>query len=817
MRLILEGWNKDLRHGVRILLRAPGFAVVALLTLALGIGATTAIFSVINTILLNGLPYHDADRLVVIDEYRLQHGSRTVSWMDFQDWREQSRVFEDMAAYRLTETSLRGRDNAALLSTAEVSSPFFGLLGTRPLLGRVFTEQDDKQSAIPTVVISYSLWKTQLGGNPDVVGRTLDLNTMPYLIIGVLPAEFSFFDQHVDAYLPVGLHAADPEWRNRQNHPDLFVLARLRKGMSLPSARMEFSLIMRRLEQSYPQSNTGLGATLTGLYQFRFGRTQALLAMLFVSVGCVLLIACANVSNLLLARSSTRRQEMAIRAAVGASRWRLARQTIAESCVLSLAGGALGIGFAFAALHIVVFTASRTLPQAAASKIDGTVLLFTLCLSLASGLLFGCLPAVQTAWGDLNSASSEVGRGGGSSRHGKRVRSAVLVGEIAIALVLLTCSGLVIRSLANAMKADPGFEASHLLTLNLTVPPTKYVGWGDKAILFTQAVDRLKLLPNVRAAGAAACPPLSGICVDTSFMLADHPVASVVDLPTAASNIVTPGYLEAMQSPLLSGRFFSEADNQTTRLVAIINQSFAARYWPHESAIGKKIREGGPEGGQPYREIVGVVGNVKQSGMDIDARPEVFLPLTQAPFAPWTELHAMTFIVRTNGKPESIADSAKSKLLAMDKDLPVTSVRAMTQYISDSLTRRKFSTLLLASFALIALLLAAVGIYGVMAYNVKQSSHEIGVRMALGASPASIRNLVLGKAVSLAATGIAIGAIGVVVSTHWLGSMLFGVRPADPLIFGIVAFVLLAVAVFASSVPIRDATTVDPATIVRGS
>jgi putative ABC transport system permease protein len=783
----------------------------------LGIGANTAIFSVINTVLLKALPYHGADRLVVLDEYRLEHGSRTVSWMDFQDWREQNRAFDDMAAYRLSDASLRGQDKSALLRTAEVSSSFFGLLGTQPLLGRVFTEQDDKSTAVPTVVVSYELWKTQLGGNPDIVGRSLDLNTTPYLVIGVLPRDFDFFDKRVDVYRPVGLHDADPEWAKREYHPDLLVLARLRKGVSLPSARMEFSLIMRRLEQNYPRSNTGLVATLNGLYQFRYGSTQTVLAMLFASVGCVLLIACANVANLLLARSSTRKKEMAIRAALGASRRRLAQQTIAESCVLSLAGGVLGICFALAALHIVVLAAPRTLPQVAASKIDATVLLFTLGVSLASGLLFGCLPAIQTAWGDLNSAFSETGRAGGSSRRGKRVLSTLLVGEIAIALVLLTSSGVAIRSLANVMKTDPGFEAAHLLSLDLTVPPSKYVGWDEKTILFTQTVDRLKALPGVRAAGAALCPPLSGVCADNSFMLADRPVTSVVDLPTAASNIVTPGYLEALQAPLLSGRFFSESDTQHSRLVAIVNHSFASRYWPHESAIGKKIREGGPQGNQPYRDIVGVVADVKQSGMEADARPEVFLPLAQSPFAPWTELHAMTFVVRTNANPVSVADSAKNELLSIDKDLPVTAVRPMIQYISGSLERRKFSTLLLASFALLALLLAAVGTYGVMAYNVSQSTHEIGVRMALGATPASIRNLILGKTLSLAATGIAVGWIGVAASTHWLASLLFGVRPTDPLTFGSVAFVLIAVAVLASSVPLRRATTVDPATTVRGS
>jgi predicted permease len=335
MRWIIESWRQDFQHGIRIMLRDPGFAVVAILTLTLGIGANTAIFSVINAVLLKGLPYPDANRLVVLDEFRLQHGSRTVSWMDFLDWREQNRVFDDMAAYRLSTATLRGQGAAALLSTAEVSSPFFGLLGTRPLLGRLFAEEDDKPGANPTAVISYEFWKTQLGGNPNVVGNSLALNTTPYVVIGVLPAQFGFFEKRVDVYLPVALHGAEFEWARRENHPDLLVLARLRKGISLSSARIELGLIMRRLEQHYPHSNTGLIATLVGLYQYRYGSTQTVLVMLFASVGCVLLIACANIANLLLSRSASRKKEMAIRTAVGASRWRLARQMIVESCTLS--------------------------------------------------------------------------------------------------------------------------------------------------------------------------------------------------------------------------------------------------------------------------------------------------------------------------------------------------------------------------------------------------------------------------------------------------------------------------------------------------
>jgi putative ABC transport system permease protein len=566
--------TRDFKYGFRALARDPGFAAVALMTLSLGIGANTLIFSVINSVLLKPLPYPEPDRLVVLDEYREYHGSRTVSWMDFQDWREQNRVFEDIAAYRLVDTSLTGHDEASLLRVAEVSTPFFKILGTQPQLGRLLTDHDDRPEAPPTIVISHSFWATRLAGRPDVVGQLLTLDNVSYSVIGVLPAAFDFVERRVDAYAPVGLHGADAEWLRRGNHPDLLGLARLRPGVPLTSARTAFDVIMRRLEHDYPESNTGLTAALTGLYEFRYGSTQRVLVMLLVAVGCVLLIACANVANLLLARASSRTMEIAIRAAVGASRWRLARQVMAESLILSFTGGALGIVLAILAERIATAAAPGIL-QVATVRVDGTVLALTVLVSTASAVLFGSAPAAQIQWKSLCAAISEPGRSGDASRRGTKMRSVLLVAEIAIPLVLLTTAGLVVRSLVNAMKADPGFEPDHLLSLELTIPLTRYTDPERKVGLLTQAVARLKDIPGIKAVGAAQCPPLSGVCVDTGFMLEDHPVASVVDIPTAASNIVAPGYLEAMRVPLLSGRLFSETDDRRGRMVAIVNHTFA--------------------------------------------------------------------------------------------------------------------------------------------------------------------------------------------------------------------------------------------------
>ena len=818
MRTALDDLCGDLRQGVRVLVREPGFSVVAVLTLALGIGANTAIFGVVNTVLLRALPYPHADRLVVLDESRREHGSRTVSWMDFQDWRIQNRVFDDLAAYRLTDVSLTGRGDAAVLRAAEVSSAFFSLLGTQPSIGRVFNDQDDRPGAAGTVAISYDFWRTRLHGSPGVVGQSLALNGNAYSVVGVLPAAFDFFDKPVDVYLPVGLHGAEDEWVRRGNHPDLFVLARLRSGLSMASARTAFDTIMRRLESDYPQSNTGLMATVTDLSEFKYGSTRTVLVPLLASVGCVLLIACANVANLLLARASSRHTEMAVRAAMGASRWRLARQVLAEATVLSAAGGGLGLVVAIAARPMFIATAPASISRmAAAGVIDGTVLAFTAAVSIASGLLFGSAPAMQVTWGSLATVLNETGRSRGASRRSERLRSGLLVCEMAMALLLLTGAGLLLRSLANAMKVDPGFAAEHLVTLDLTIPSTRYAEPQRKVLVLTQAVERLASIAGVQAAGATQCPPLQGVCIDTAFMLADHPVASVVEIPTAASNIVAPGYFETLRVPLLAGRVFAPSDDRRARLIAIVNHSFAAHHWPLESAIGKLLREGGPQGQQPYREIVGVVGDVKQGGMDTAARPEVFLPLTQFPFAPWTELQRMTFVLRTDGDPLSIAANAKRALSALDKDLPVTGLATMAQRVSGSVERRSVSTRLLSVFGLLALLLAATGTYGVMAYHVAQRTHEIGVRIALGATPNAIRLFVVRQALSLAAAGIALGWTASLLSARWVTTWLFGVETTDPIIFGGVGAILVLTVLLASVVPVQRALSVEPGFIVRGN
>lgn len=811
----MESLVRDLRSGVRGLLKTPGFSIVALGTLALGIGANTTIFSIVNTVLLKALPYPNGDRLVILDESRLEHGSRTVSWLDFNDWKKQNTAFEDLAAFRLSHVSLTGIDRPDLLRAGEVSVPFFKMLGAQPFKGRLFNEADETPGGRPVAIASHEFWINKFGADSKIDDKVLTLDGIAYSVIGVLPPKFQFFDRGVDVYLPVGLHGSDPEWKQRSTHPDLLVLGKLSPGTSLDAGRSGMNVIMHRLQQEHPESNTGLVATVTSLYQYRYGATRTIFLTLFAAVGSILLIACANVGNLLLARGVSRRKELAIRVALGASRRRLIRQLVTESLLLALLGGASGTLLAFVVLHAIVSSGPQNIPNLAETRIDGTVLLFTLAVSLLTGLLFGAFPALEATVGDVNNVLTETGRSGGSGRRATIIRSALVIGEISIALTLVTASTLVIGSLRNAVMVNPGFAADHLLTMDLFLAPNRYTGVAEKRQLFRQAVDRLRSAPGVRDAGAALCPPLVGVCEDSAFMLLDHPVKSVVDLPTAASNIVVPGYFETMQIPVLEGRLFTDSDNENSGLVVIVNQMFAHRYWPQGTAVGKRLREGGPTGGQPYREIIGVVADVKQTGLDIDARPEVFLPSTQFPFAPWTPLQAMTFVIRTKADPRYSADAVRNELSSMDKDLPITRIHPATDYISESLERRRFVTILLGTFATLALLLSAIGTYGVMAYDVSQKLQEISIRIALGASSTRIRNMVLGKAVSLALFGVAIGSLATLFATRWITSLLFGVRATDPVIFASASTLLILVSIAASYVPIRRAMAVDPLTALR--
>ncbi len=799
---------EDVRYGLRMLRKNPGFTVVAVLTLALGIGANTAIFSVVHAVMLKSLPYSNADRLMILDEYQVHAGRSSVGWMNFLDWRAQSHSFDAMAAYRLDHRSLTGIGEPTLLRAGEVSAPFFALLGAQPILGRVFTESEDNPGASPRAVLSYGFWRNRLGGDSSVVGRELTLDGAPFSVLGVLPPGFKYFQQRVDLYIPIGLEGAKPAWINRGNHPGLLVLARL-KDVSRSAAQAEMETIMRRLEQQYPASNSGEQASITPLSEEQLAGLRPIFYTLLAAVGCVLLIACANVANLQLSRTAERQKEFAVRAAIGAGKARVMRQLLTESLLLALLGGGLGLLLARWTIAPLLRLAPQDIPRLAETGIDAGVMLFTFCISVLTGILFGIAPAFQSSHINPNGALRESGSTATSGRSRQTLRAGLFVSEVAMAMVLVVACGLLIRSLLKAQAVNPGFNADRVLALDVLLPPHQYQTDQQKTHFFEQALQRIRALPGVTSASAVHCPPLIGTCWNSVYLVSDRPVPRQAELPKSVFNIADPNYFQTMQIPLLQGRQFAESDDAQAPPVIIINQTLANIWWPNQSPLGKRVKQGFPQDKNPYREIVGVVGDLKQDGPDAEQLPEVFEPAAQSPS------EAMTVVVRTGSYPLAMAKSAQDAIQSVDKDLPVSAIQPMTQYITEALARRRFSTLLLGLFGGLALLLAAVGIYGVMAYTVAQRTHEIGIRTALGAQSSQILRLILGRGGVLALAGVGLGLVFALGLTRLMASLLYGVRATDPLTFGGVALLLTLVALAACYIPARRATKVDPMVALR--
>jgi putative ABC transport system permease protein len=801
---------QDLRYALRGLAKSPGFTAVAVATLALGIGANTAIFSVVHAVLLRRLPYPEPDRLVVMRERHIHHCCTGVAWPTFLDWREQSHSFRGgLAGFRTDHVMLSGTGEPEMLRSAQVSAEFFPLLGARPTLGRFFGATDDRPGAPPTAVLSYGQWKRRFGGDPSILGRSVDLDAVPHTIVGVLPPSFAFFPEPVDVYTPVGLMGSSPVWLNRGNHSGMRVLARLAPGASLESAHREMETIMLRLEKQYPDSNSGQRSTMASLDDVLFRDYRAALWILLAAVAVVLLIACANVAHLLLARASARRREFAIRTAIGASRGRIVRQLLTESLLLSAVGGALGVAVAAWALGPLVSLSPAEIPRLADTRIDPAVLAFTLVASVLTGMLFGLVPAAQASRSDPQGTLRESGNAATGGLERQRLRGALLVSEVALAFVLAVAAGLLLRSLKSVEGVSPGMETDGVLALDVYLPEAKYTTRNGRLLFYERALDELRRIPGVEAASASMCTPVVGQCWGSVYLVSDRPVPTQTELPDSAFNMVESSYFRTMRVPLKEGRFFDATDTPDSSPVVVINEAMARKWWPHQSAIGKRIKQGFPQDKSPYREIVGVVGDVPQDGLDEKVRTEVFLPMSQDPEA------AMTLLVRTTRSPMGLAKPAIAAVHTIDKDQAVTAVQPMTQYVTDSLARRRFHTLLLGLFGALALLLAAVGIYGVVSYGVAQRRREIGIRTALGAAPGDVLRLVFRQALRLAAVGLFIGALAALGLTRFLGSLLFGVGPTDPLTFGAVGVVVTSVVALACARPARRAMAVDPATVLR--
>jgi len=805
----MEIFLQDIRYGLRMLRKSPGFTAVAVVTLALGMGATTAIFSVVRAVLLKSLPYPNPEQLMVLDENQQASGRMSVGWPNFLDWQAQSRSFEALAAYRDIDRSLTGVGQPVQLHVAEVSAPFFPILRVTPVVGRVFSDAEDKPAASPTVVLSYGFWRNKLGGDSSVLGRTLTLSGESFTVIGVLPPDFNYFRQHIDLYLPIGLEGARTAWLNRENHPGLLVVGRLKSGVSREAAQTEMDTIMRRLEQQYPASNSGEHASVTSLFEGQVSEWRTTFYTLLAAVACVLLIACANVANLLLARTAARKKEFAVRAAVGAGVWRIARQMLSESTLLACLGGALGLLLAPLVLAPMLRLAPQNIPRLSDTTVDHNVAIFSLLVSVLTGILFGSVPALSSAHTDPNAALKDSAATTTVGRSRQRFRSGLLVAEVALAFMLVVVCGLLARSLANAQRVDPGFNADHVLALDVSVPATQYRTGEQRYQFFAQTLQRIRALPGVKSASAVMCGPLVGTCWNSVYLVSDRPVPKQNEIPMSVFNVADPAYFRVMSVPLLAGRWFAETDNAKAPPVILINQTLADTWWPHESPLGKRIKQGFPQDTDPYREIIGVVGDIKQDGPDAPQLPEVFEPMAQTPY------QGMTFVVRTEGDPLSMAPTVESCIHSVDRNLPLSAVQPMTRYLSESLARRRFLTLLPEIFGGLAVFLAALGIYGVMAYTVAQRRHEIGIRMALGASRQSVLTLIVSQGMRLGLLGVAIGLGGALVLTRWMASLLFGVSSKDPATFVCVSLLLCVVALTACYVPARRAARVEPMVALR--
>ena len=796
----------DLRYGSRLLLRAPGFSLVAIAALAIGIGANTAIFSVVNTLLIKKLPYADADRLAIVWEHNLPRDRKTnvVSPGNFIHWREMNQVFEDIGAVGMTfNLTLTGDGEPEELPMQFVSAQFFPIVGVQPAIGRWFTMEEDRPRS-RFAVISDRLWRRRFGADPGILSRPVTLQGVPYTVLGVMPPGFSFLDKTVELWLPIGFPAEARTPRGRW----ISVVARLKPGVTLDQAQADMKRVAGELTQKFPDFNTGWTAKVVGLREQLTGDVRPALFVLLGAVAFVLLIACANVANLLLARATARQRELAVRAALGAGRARLVRQLAAESLVLAAAGGAGGLLLAWWALHFLRVVASEQLPvqRLEAVGLDGGVLLFTLAASLLSGLVFGVVPALSAAGSALTDALKEGGRTGSGGR-GKRARSAFVVIEIALALVLLVGAGLMVRSFARLLDVNPGFDPERTVTMRLNLPGARYDSSARSEQFFDRLFAGIDGLPGVRAAGAVSFLPLAGLGSATSYEVVGQPPPPLGQAPVADVRVIHHSYLAAMGIPLLRGRLFNPHDENEAKNRVIVNEKLARTHWPNEDPIGKKIRISWSDNRED--EIIGVVGDVRHASLDVAARPTTYWPYRRNAYG------TMTVAVRTSGDASAIVNSIVGLVRQQDPLLAVSDVRTMDEVMAESVAQRRMTTMLLGIFAGAALLLAAVGIYGVIAYSVTQRIQEIGIRVALGAQGSHVLRMIVGQAAWLAAAGITLGAVGALLLTRLMAGLLFEVQPTDPLTFAAVALVLGGVALLASYIPGRRATRVDPVVALR--
>lgn len=800
-------WH-DIRYSFRLLARKPAFTVVALLALAIGIGANSVIFSVVNSVLLRPLPYKEPDRLVMVWEEAASLGfpENTPAPANYIDWRDQSQVFESLAATASERYNLTAAGEPEKLEGLRATASLFPMLGVEPIMGRWIDAEEDREGANRVVMLSYGLWQRRFGGDAGVLGKNITLDDQSYTVIGVMPSYFNFPARGIDLWVPAAFN--QEEATSRDSHY-LEVYGRLKAGVTIEQARSEMSAIAARLSEQYPNTNQGLGAVVNPLFEQIVGDVRPALLILFGAVGFVLAVACANVANLLLARAAARRKEISIRAALGAGRARLVRQFLTESVLLAVLGGIAGLALSFVSLRLLIPFIPEEINQAKDISLDFNVVLFTFGVSALTGIIFGLVPAIQASRPDLNESLKDGARDSSSATQG-RLRNLLVVSEVALALVLLVGAGLLINSFARLSQIDPGFRTENLLTMNVSLPGTRYSDRDRRAAFYDQILERIKSLPGVESAGIVTNLPLTFRGNSNFFIIEGRPELPVDRMPLAVTRVINPDYFRTMGIPLVGGRGIEAQDTRDSLPVVVITEATARVHWPGEDPIGKRMKMGLYDTPTPWLTVVGIVKDVYQFDLTTEPWPQVYLPYTQhTSFAP------RDLVIKTTHDPLQMTAAVRNSIWEVDRDQPVSNVSTMGDIVSESLARQRFNTSLLAVFAFVAVLLAAVGIYGVMSYLVTERTREIGIRTALGADRADILKMVVGQGFKLVGAGIVLGLAGALALSRVMTSLLYGVSATDPATFVIITVVIAFVALIANYIPAYRASRIDPMKALR--
>ncbi|HEV2419592.1 MAG TPA: ABC transporter permease [Terriglobia bacterium] len=819
----LESFLQDVRYALRMLRKSPGFTAVAIVTLALGIGATTAVFSLVNAVLLKPLPFPHAERIVFpwrLSPPGLNIGYDILPWarFDFLFFSRESKTIEDMSTFQSDTFTLTGSGEPVLLDGLRVSTEFFPALDVSPALGRTFTHEEDYPGHEHEVVLSDALWRERFGADSSVLGRTLELNGAPYTVIGVMPRGFAFpranempdsfdFAPRCLLWVPIALNRGPLI----PNEPyGLAVVGRLKPGVTVAQAQGEMNVLGKRLETYYTDRRVWFNSRVTSLPHQAAGDTRRPLLLILAAVGVVLLIACSNVASLLLTRSLARKRELSLRAALGASNSRLICQLLTESIVLAGVGGLAGILLAQAAIYLVKIFGPSSIPRLGETSLDIRVCAFALGVTLLTGILFGLAPAFAARHGSLVESLKEGGQRSGSSPLAQKARQFLVVSQVALALVLVIAAGLLTRTFYRLLTVDPGFRPAHVLTFKVSLSPLKYSDTPHIVSFYHEALRRLQAIPGIQSAGITEILPMGGAADGTRIRIAGRPAKSSVDVPVSNYAVISPGYFSAAGTPILRGRPFLESDTADSMPVTVISEDMAKEFWPGQDPLGKQVGPIDPK--YPIATIVGIAGDIKHASLREPPIPEMFVPYTQKE---WLPLLTMDILLRTTQDPVSVTSNAREAIHAIDSDIPIADVKSLTDIVSDSMTGPRFSMLLLGAFAALALLLATIGMYGVISYGVAQRTQEIGVRMALGAQRSDVLRMVVGNGIRLAAFGIGVGLVVAFAVTRLMRSFLYGVQATDALTFASVVILLVLIALLASYIPARRAMKVDPMVALR--